>query len=209
MEFSTANLITKSSSDNLLAGASSLIPSSDLLNINSKSLNTGISFGSNSSSMPLSNGGNLVTDNSNSYTDAPTNAFVDGGSSIAFADLGNIVIGNGKWQISDTTDKEAFASAYSLSTDELLTTIINRLRDRLPASDISNNSSDSNPFANGNNPFGAGSLPSTPALDSLNSVNGSNPSTGGDTSTTGSNPFAGGDTSTTGSNPFAGGDTST
>ena len=209
METSAANLITNSSSNNLLTGSTSLIAGGDLFNSNSNSLDTGISFGSNSSSMPLSDGGNLVTDNSNTYTGAPTNAFVDGGGSVAFAGLGNVVIGNGKWQISDTSDKEAFASAYSLSTDELLTTIMNRLRDRLPASDISNNSSDSNPFANGNNPFGAGSLPSTPALDSLNSVNGSNPFASGDTSTTGSNPFASGDTSTTGSNPFAGGDTST
>ncbi len=222
MDASTSNLIGNSSTSNPLSGGSSLIASSDLLNTNSNSLSTGISFGSNSSSMPVSNGGtSVIKDDKNSYAGASTNAFAGGGGSVAFADPGNVAIGNDKWQLGGTIKKETFATAFSRTTDKLLTTVIKRLTDRLPASDTTNDSSGSNPFANGNNPFGTGSLPSTPALGSLNSVDGSNsvaggtsttgsnPLASGGTSTTGSNPLASGGTSTTGSNPLAGGDTST
>jgi len=217
MEASTTNLISNTSSSNSLAGGSSLIAGSDLLNSNSNSLSTGISFGSNSSSAPLSTGStSVVKDDGNSYAGAPTNAFAGGGGSVAFSDPGNVAIGSDKWQLGGTIKKETFASAFSKTTDKLLSTIVKRLTNRLPASDSSNDTTGSNPFANGNNPYGTGSLPSTPALDSLNSADGgttsttgSNPLAGGTTSTTGSNPLAGGTTSTTGSSPLAGGTTST
>ncbi|MBW4569241.1 MAG: hypothetical protein KME31_14835 [Tolypothrix carrinoi HA7290-LM1] len=117
-----------------------------------------------------------------------------------FAIVGNVVVGNGQWITSNETTPEDVSSALTFAVDQLLDSVIVKLRDRLPLSDAGNGLSDSNPFANGNNPFGDGNQPSAPGLD-LSNVSGENPVAGGE------NPFASGENLVvSGENPFASGE---
>ncbi len=141
---------------------------------------------SNNSSFP-----NIGGSSSNSTTLIKSNPF---------AIVGNVVVGNGQWINNNETTPEGVSSALTSAVEQLLDSVIVKLRKRLPLSDAGNNSSYSNPFANGNNPFGDGNQPSAPGL--VLNGSGENPFTGGE------NPFAvGGENPLAGSeNPFAGGE---
>ncbi|MGI2908875.1 hypothetical protein, partial [Tolypothrix sp. VBCCA 56010] len=113
-----------------------------------------------------------------------------------FAIVGNVVVGNGQWIINNETTPESVSSAFAASVDQLLDSVIVKLRNRLPLSDAGNGLSDSNPFANGNNPFGDGNQPSAPGL--VLNASGENPFVSGE------NPVAGGENLVvSGENPFA------
>ncbi|MCV3216745.1 hypothetical protein OGM63_25115 [Plectonema radiosum NIES-515] len=116
-----------------------------------------------------------------------------------FAIVGNVVVGNGQWINNNETTPEGVSSALTVSVEQLLDSVIVKLRNRLPLSDASNSLTDGNPFEDGKNPFGDGNQPSAPGLV-LNAS--------GENSVAGvQNPFAGGENSvTSGENPFAGGD---
>ena len=116
-----------------------------------------------------------------------------------FAIVGNVVVGNGQWISNNETTPESVSSAFATSVEQLLDSVIVKLRKRLPLSDAGNNSSDGNPFANGNNPFGDGNQPSAPGL--VLNASGENPVVGGE------NPFASGENPVVGGeNPFASGE---
>ena len=131
-----------------------------------------------------------------------------------FAIVGNVVVGNGQWISSNETTPESVSSAFAGSVEQLLDSVIVKLRNRLPLSDAGNGSSDKNPFADGNNPFGDGNQPSAPGLD-LSNVSGENPFAGSENLVAGDeNPFAGSENLVAGSenlvaggeNPFASGE---
>ncbi|MGI8503621.1 MAG: hypothetical protein ACR2LR_21190 [Hassallia sp.] len=124
-----------------------------------------------------------------------------------FAIVGNVVVGNGQWISNNESTPEGVSSALTASVEQLLDSVIVKLRNRLPLSDAGNNSSDSNPFANGNNPFGDGNQPSAPGLD-LSNVSGENPFASGENPfASGENPVAGGENPfASGENPFASGE---
>jgi hypothetical protein len=118
-----------------------------------------------------------------------------------FAIVGNVVVGNGQWITNSENTPEGVSSALTASVEQLLDSVIVKLRNRLPLSDAGNSSSDKNPFADGNNPFGDGNQPSAPGLD-LSNVSGENLVVSG-----GENPFASGENLVvSGENPFASGE---
>ncbi|MBD2605644.1 hypothetical protein H6G81_14175 [Scytonema hofmannii FACHB-248] len=195
--------------DSLLTGISNPLAVND--NLLTGGLSTSIS---SSSSLPIIENGN----NSNSTTVIKSNPF---------AIVGNVVVGNGQWITSNETTPESVSLALTSAVDQLLDSVIVKLRNRLPLSDAGSGLSDSNPFANGNNPFGDGNQPSAPGLvlnaSGENLVVGSEnpfesgeiPVTGGENPfTSGENPFAssenpvvsGENPFTSGENPFIGGE---
>ncbi|KYC41761.1 hypothetical protein WA1_17175 [Scytonema hofmannii PCC 7110] len=165
----------------------------------------------------------------NSFAGAENNPYAGGGG-YAYASLGNTVVGDNQWIIGKETTPERFSKVINYTTEEVIDSAIVKLTNRLSESGITTSSTDGNPFAGGNNPFGS---TNAPALDFLRQVYGVNfpipesasefltsvygqtlpggssnpfPSTGTETSGTGGgNPFAGAGTSSAGgSNPFAG-----
>jgi hypothetical protein len=180
--------------DSLLTGISNPLAVND--NLLTGGLSTSIS---SSSSLPIIENGN----NSNSTTVIKSNPF---------AIVGNVVVGNGQWISSNETTPESISLALTSAVDQLLDSVIVKLRNRLPLSDAGNGLSDSNPFANGNNPFGDGNQPSAPGLvlntSGQNLIVGSeNPFESGEIPVTGGeNPFASGQNLiVSGENPFASG----
>ncbi|MBD2771430.1 hypothetical protein [Iningainema tapete] len=234
----SGNPITNSSSSNNSVGSNSTSSGNNPLVGGNSTTNSGISFsGSNSTSNSTSFGGTSFSGGQivgSSYLwgwDIPGS----GNSSAASApkpitSLGNVIIGNGQWIISEGSSPERFTGQISDFIKGKLDSVIFKLRFRLPIS-YGSSPNNGNPFANGNNPFGEGNQPVLPALDYLKSVygenfpvgvtNSGNLANGGEGSSSGvSNPFPSGNDSTSsnitplnagssptsgGSNPFAGG----
>jgi hypothetical protein len=174
---------------------------SNPLAVNDNLLTGGLSTSiSSSSSLPIIENGN----NSNSTTVIKSNPF---------AIVGNVVVGNGQWITSNETIPESISLALTSAVDQLLDSVIVKLRNRLPLSDAGNGLNQGNPFANGNNPFGDGNQPSAPGLV-LNAsgenlvVGGENPFASGEIPiASGENPFVSNENPfVSGENPFASGE---
>jgi hypothetical protein len=184
--------------DDATAGLSDPFAPGGVFGIPSEDLSTSVS---DSSSLPL------IQDSSNStFQTISSNNSTTVIKSNPFAPVGNVVVGNGQWITSNETTPESISLALTSAVDQLLDSVIVKLRNRLPLSDAGNNSSYSNPFEDGNNPFGDGNQPSAPGL--VLNASGENPFAGGENPfASGENPFASGENPfTSGENPFAGGE---
>jgi hypothetical protein len=126
--------------------------------------------------------GSLIsTNNSFSISDD----ILEGGIKSAL-NIGNIVIGNGQWIVDDETTQESLISLVKADVDGRIDSLFDKLRDRLPLSDVEEESAgnpftEENPFADGENPFGEGEftpppgyenspLPSQEIVDDIKSV---------------------------------------
>ncbi|MFH7026779.1 MAG: hypothetical protein ACHBN1_15550 [Heteroscytonema crispum UTEX LB 1556] len=167
MATSTVDNVNKSVSNSLAVGGNPFGGSSPS-GFNSNSSPFGGSSSGASDKPIWQLGGN----SGNSYAGAKNNPFAGGGGK-PFASYGNVVVGNSQWILGSEIAPERFASVVSATIDEMVGSVFDKLRSRLPL-DEANKPSTENPFANGNNPFGEGNEPKLPALDFLKSTYGEN-----------------------------------
>ncbi|MEC4813741.1 MAG: hypothetical protein SAK29_10795 [Scytonema sp. PMC 1069.18] len=104
----------------------------------------------------------------NSFAGAANNPYAGGGG-LAYGSLGNTVVGNNQWIIGQENTPGRFAPVVLFTVEQMVDSVITKVRNRVPVTDTAKNASQENPFANSNNPLGD---TKAPALDFLKSVYG-------------------------------------
>ena len=114
---------------------------------------------------------NSIDKNNDKLIDV-ANSLVNTSSSIVSdaLDVGNIVIGNGKWIVDEQTTQESLIAEAKADVDGRIDSLFNKLRDRLPLNDDKQESAgnpftEENPFANDKNPFGEGEFSPPPGYE--------------------------------------------